>query len=601
MITCPKCQAENRLGARFCKNCAARLPDPPSNLVPPGSSSGSEDIPTKPRGKNPNSMTTRKLGSKVRTGTQPLSLRQQFIQRPPGAIFGDQFLYQTLLSSAANKFQYTVTQLDGDTGTLIRLCPNKECGAIFPPRSEPSIQFCTDCGSVLEKGGANLVITETFSPAPENILRLASKGLSHGSLRAPLAAFDEKLGGETRYCLVAPFVKETFEDRKSDPNDQAVVLGIASALGRGLEYMHDNGVHFDGQISPSNFGREDGKAVWADFSTCLHHPDGYVSDRLNDTRALAKLVFFWLTGKKDYSMDADIPHLLRVSFDPILLKTDVQTGEQFAAKMEELAAALFPPVAALLQSGRLSDVGMVRDLNEDSLMSLEWDHTKQSVKRMVGVYVVADGMGGHSSGEIASGQIISTFHQKAAEFLMNIEEQAIEKDAGKWLKSTVEAANRDVFNLRKTAGTDMGSTLVAAILIGGHAFIAHIGDSRAYLVGQHEIRQITEDHSLVQRMVAAHQITPEEARHHPQRNVIYRTIGDKPNIDVEIIELKPQAGDFLCLCSDGLSGMVDDSTIMKIIRNASTPQMACDELVKTANAAGGQDNVSVIVVKISKP
>ena len=147
----------------------------------------------------------------------------------------------------------------------------------------------------------------------------------------------------------------------------------------------------------------------------------------------------------------------------------------------------------------------------------------------------------------------------------------------------------------------MGSTLVAAAMVGNHAYITHIGDSRAYMVNQYEIRQITVDHSLVARMIASHQITREEARHHPQRNVIYRTIGDKPNIEVEIQRQILEVDEYLLLCSDGLSGLVNDDSMQRIILSAATPQEACDNLVKAANAAGGDDNISVILVKVVVP
>jgi len=144
----------------------------------------------------------------------------------------------------------------------------------------------------------------------------------------------------------------------------------------------------------------------------------------------------------------------------------------------------------------------------------------------------------------------------------------------------------------------MGSTLVTAVLDGNRAYIAHVGDSRIYLINTQEIRQLTTDHSLVERLIATNQITREEARHHPQRNVIYRTIGDKLRVDVDVSVHTLSPGDCLLLCSDGLCGLVDDQTIFRIVLKADTPQAACDALVDAANAAGGDDNISVILIKI---
>ena len=115
--------------------------------------------------------------------------------------------------------------------------------------------------------------------------------------------------------------------------------------------------------------------------------------------------------------------------------------------------------------------------------------------------------------------------------------QALKLSVSNWLRIAVEAANTEVFNLRKSAGTDMGSTMIAAAVIGNQAFFTHIGDSRIYLINTKGIKRLTIDHSLVERLIATHQITREEARSHPQRNVIYRTIGDKPNIEIEVNSL----------------------------------------------------------------
>ena len=211
-----------------------------------------------------------------------------------------------------------------------------------------------------------------------------------------------------------------------------------------------------------------------------------------------------------------------------------------------------------LLSGRCTHVGMVRTLNEDSLAVMEINRIQQSISRPIGVYIVADGMGGHAAGEVASGLIVDTIAGKALVELMTPQAQAVKPAVSDWLRIAVEAANTEVFNLRKSAGTDMGSTMIAAAVIGNQAYFTHIGDSRIYLINAKGIRRLTVDHSLVERLIATHQITREEARYHPQRNVIYRTIGDKPKIEIEVNSLTLSIGDHLLLCSDGLSGMLED-------------------------------------------
>jgi protein phosphatase len=166
--------------------------------------------------------------------------------------------------------------------------------------------------------------------------------------------------------------------------------------------------------------------------------------------------------------------------------------------------------------------------------------------------------------------------------------------------SATRAANQDVYDQRKVADSDMGTTLVMALVIGDTATIANVGDSRAYLLTQDKIAQITTDHSLVERLVATGQITRVEAAHHPQRNVIYRVIGDKPRTDIDTFEQRLAPGEALLLCSDGLSGMVSDDQMWLIWHTSTSPQEACDRMVEAANQAGGIDNITVVIVQIAE-
>jgi serine/threonine protein phosphatase PrpC len=173
-------------------------------------------------------------------------------------------------------------------------------------------------------------------------------------------------------------------------------------------------------------------------------------------------------------------------------------------------------------------------------------------------------------------------------------------DAQRWLADAVQAANAAVYNHRQLTGTNMGTTLVAALVIGDTAHIANVGDSRTYLItNDGTIRQITIDHSLVERLVALGQIEPDEARIHPQRNVIYRTIGDKEDAEVDFFVQKLNPGDSLLVCSDGLSGKVEDTEIWRLVSRSRSPQEACEQLVQTANDHGGDDNITVIIVQAS--
>jgi len=225
----------------------------------------------------------------------------------------------------------------------------------------------------------------------------------------------------------------------------------------------------------------------------------------------------------------------------------------------------------------------------------------RSASLPVGLYVVADGMGGHEVGDVASRRAVEAVAQQAvAEVLAQATLGGPLPDARQWLAAAAQNANRVVHDQRKAAGTDMGTTLVMALLVGSTATVANVGDSRAYLLKDDSIVQITTDHSLVERLVATGQITPEEAVDHPQRNIIYRVIGDKPRVEVDLFEQLLAPAEALLLCSDGLSAMVPDERIWQVWRSSVSPQDACDRLVEAANDAGGEDNITVVIVQAAR-
>jgi protein phosphatase len=594
MIICPACHTENRSGAKFCKKCASRLPESSTATLPldideEGTETKGGATPAQGSGK-----TARLPSESLRSGTRPLQEKPHFLRRPHGAIFGDNFLYEAVVFSDEQQHRYQVRQLDVPEELRIHVCPNSSCGAVFPPRSITMEKYCTDCGTALMPGGKDLVIIEANSPIPENIVRVAAKGLSHGNVRAPLATFVERLAGQPRHCMVINHV-HPFQEAP----DALQALNWGANLARGLDYLHDNGVGFAGEPDLACFGLANGHPVWANFTHCVHHPDGYVFDRKADTKALALIVFHWLTSKNQFERDPNLTPVVSRAFESFYAGNGVEDSSELAALLEQAAQDSTAPGDVDFRLGRRTHVGMVRNLNEDSLLTLELNRTQQSVSQPLGIFIIADGMGGHAAGEVASGTIVNSIAKKAAQELFNCKlTHSVSGDCQKWLKDAVEAANSDVYILRKSSGTDMGSTLVAAVLDGQVAHIAHVGDSRAYRANNEGIQRLTLDHSLVERLIATNQITPQEARFHPQRNVIYRTIGDKPKIEVDISTVTLDPGDYLLLCSDGLSSMLDDQTILKHVLEAPTPQAACDALVDAANAAGGDDNISIVVVQV---
>ena len=265
-------------------------------------------------------------------------------------------------------------------------------------------------------------------------------------------------------------------------------------------------------------------------------------------------------------------------------------------RMASLPVARRTPTG--LRVGRVSDVGHVRDHNEDVLLTLETSQLGQQAPEPLGFFALADGMGGHEAGELASALAVrvATHHLINAIFksyLFNEPRDASQPPLSEVLVSAVMAANMAVHDQVNGGGT----TLTCALILGGRAYLAHVGDSRAYLWTGNRLRQITKDHSLVDRLVELGQISSGDALSHPQRNVLYRAVGQGEALEVDTY-VEPLPSHYrLLLCCDGLWGMVGDEQLEKVLRSAATPQEACDQLVELANAAGGQDNITAVVVE----
>ena len=239
----------------------------------------------------------------------------------------------------------------------------------------------------------------------------------------------------------------------------------------------------------------------------------------------------------------------------------------------------------MLRSYALTDIGRKRQLNQDYIYL-----TENPVGNLPNLFIVADGMGGHKAGDYASDLAVETVVKEAG--------ASLEKSPSRILGHAITIANRI---LRQRASENfalsgMGTTLVAATCIGRFLEVANVGDSRLYVIGD-EIVQITEDHSLVEEMVRMGGIGREEARNHPDKNIITRAIGARDDVEVDFFNLELQTGDMVLLCSDGLTNMVDDETICRILKNGKGLRDRVEELVRTANENGGRDNISVIVIE----
>jgi protein phosphatase len=244
-------------------------------------------------------------------------------------------------------------------------------------------------------------------------------------------------------------------------------------------------------------------------------------------------------------------------------------------------------------------VGKQREHNEDSLIALTTTLAGNTANVPFGLYIVADGMGGHQFGEVASnaairviaGQIMRKFHS----YLYTIPTQQPEETLQEIMESAVKEAHRTV--QKEAPGS--GTTVTAALIVGQQVTIGHVGDSRAYAIyPAGRIEQITRDHSLVKRLEELGHLNKEEAANFPQRNVLIRALGQGEMLEVDIFTIPfPQNGT-LMICSDGLWGVITDHDIVRAVGEAPNLQRACQNLVTAANTAGGPDNISVILVQM---
>jgi serine/threonine protein phosphatase PrpC len=277
-----------------------------------------------------------------------------------------------------------------------------------------------------------------------------------------------------------------------------------------------------------------------------------------------------------------------------------------------------------LAASALTDKGMLREVNEDSVWEMTFESPGQEPS---GLFVVCDGMGGHLGGEFASFWAIEAIKSEFADLfsltdprdtLILSEEDRAKARAGilpdfvadarkvdivERIQEAVQKANRVVYDYavhKPEKAGNAGTTVSMAYIHGRKAVILNVGDSRTYLLRDHHLRQVSKDHSLVATLVANGDILPQEIYTHPRRSVIFRYLGLKGQVQPDIFHETLQPDDHLLLCSDGLWEMVrDDDLKVKSIESAENPQQACRSLIEAANQAGGEDNIGVIVVKIT--
>lgn len=240
----------------------------------------------------------------------------------------------------------------------------------------------------------------------------------------------------------------------------------------------------------------------------------------------------------------------------------------------------------MIKTFSVTNIGKKRKLNQDFVYTSE-----KPVGHLPNLFIVADGMGGHKAGDYASKLAVETMVEEIA--------ASAEKEPENILKAAIEMANAMVRGSAAKAPEleGMGTTVVAASCEGRTLSVANVGDSRLYVVGGHEIRQITRDHSWVEDMVRSGGMGREEARNHPDKNIITRAIGAEKSVKTDFFSVKLEEGDMILMCTDGLTNMLSDEEIRMVLDGARDIVEKAEELVRRANENGGRDNISVILIE----
>jgi serine/threonine protein phosphatase PrpC len=333
-------------------------------------------------------------------------------------------------------------------------------------------------------------------------------------------------------------------------------------------------------------------------------------DKRADVFSAGALLYTFLTGERleseSWRGEAGPirfypPHVVTPALEQVVRRALLYDPRDRWANIDEFKTELLKLGAEIrISSGAYTDVGMVRELNEDSIMSVEFLRDSKVEPARSYLYVVADGMGGAAAGETASAIAVQT----ARDYLdSRLAHNGSGADLPALLAAALEEANLKIIEYQAShpESRGMGSTAVSLLVSPPNAAVAWVGDSRAYLYENGALRQVSKDHSLVQRLVEIGQITAEEARTHEHKNVITRSLGARQSgpAGVEAKPLRLKRGDRLVLCSDGLTTHLDDPAIREIVARHRHPYEAARELVVAANAGGGTDNISVIVVFVN--
>lgn len=577
MSVCDVCGQENRAGARFCFNCAAPL-----------------------AALRPNEDDQQWLAASLSYDDPGAAAPVTGVTGPLVSAAEEESMDQPTPNLFAGRFELPATDLNGLIA-VVDTQPWRRCWACGSSANEPGDAFCNDCGAALTRreyqatlsprddlSGAALVAMISDEAARETLPELAEQvedgdqllTLLHDSGRSPLSA----------------------------PLDESAALAIGAGLAGLLAHLHDGDLAL-GAVALSDLEAAPGGARLRAVPNLRRvSADERAAATQSDLTALAELLEqLTETPRTTQRLTEDEAAQAIAVGEPGLTAVlrQIRTGDlgsaaAIAARLEAILADRTHPVTLRQISGAHTDTGIVRDHNEDSYLTFQLGIDNSSRRQGWGFYAVSDGMGGHAAGEVASGLAV----RAAAELVMSeylvrtIQPEAAynEAEAQDLVRRAVLRANEAIVAESRSQGNDMGATFTMALVVGDRVIVGNVGDSRAYLYRDEKLQRVSKDHSLVQRLVDLGQITDDEIYTHPQRNAVLRSLGDRAEVEVDVFSERVRPGESLMLCSDGQWEMTRDPAMELLIARNPDPQVACEAMVAAANQAGGEDNITVVLV-----
>lgn len=590
MLMCPACGSKNRSGARFCWSCAAPLAVVTQSSARPSLDDTLWLAATLTDGDSSSSPQQAVTGQTAPLKPSDLDQEKSMDQPQPQAprLFGGR--YELIEVSPEGQ----VVALDHK--------PWQRCWACGDTSNEAGEAFCINCGAALEQRRYRGMLTPSVAPAGLALI----PSVIDEEARTILPAIWDKLEDDEHMLIL---LHDSGRGPVVPPLDETVALRVGRYLVRLLASLNHEGLTI-GDLDPEQL------EVTAAAEPRLRDASGLNWVELGQRSAMASADLVKLasllealtnTPRTTQRLEEDKALAAAMNeYNLTALLRRVRTGsivsiDEFASHLEALLIDRTRPVPLRQIPGALSHTGVVRDHNEDSLFTLNMTMSNTSEQRAWGLYMVADGMGGHAAGEVASGLAIRGAAEIIlSEYLALVMDNNADYDdqqAQAIVHRAVMRANEYILREGQMRDNDMGSTLTMALVVGDHATIANVGDSRTYLYRDGKLKRVTRDHSLVMRLVELGQIEDKDIYTHPQRNAVLRSLGDKPDLEIDIFSARLYSGDVLLLCSDGQWEMTQDPEMERMIAAHGDPQQACEEFIRAANKAGGEDNVTSVLVR----